>query len=109
MGIYCEKVRNLESYLSLAQLHPHSNEFIFRAVSMSKKENCYKLRMTSKPLSLSRTRETVLEAIKNIGLDPKDFVLHSLRSGGATANAGIPDRLFNDMADGNWTKPKTVM
>ena len=36
-----------------------------------------------------------------MGLNSKEFGLHSLRSGGATvaANAGVPDRL-RDMGDG---------
>ena len=34
-------------------------------------------------------------AVQVLGLDPKRFGLHSLRSGGvsAAANAGVPDRL----------------
>ena len=37
-----------------------------------------------------------------IGLDPKQYGLHSLRSGGATtaANRGVPDRLFK--RHGRW-------
>ena len=58
--------------------------------------------MTKKPLSYTRVREILLEALKNIGLDPKLFGTHSLRSGGATdaANAGVPDRLFKK--HGRW-------
>ena len=49
-----------------------------------------------KPLSYSRTREIVVEGLKKIGLNLKQFGLHSLRAGGATsaANNGVPDRLF---------------
>ena len=34
--------------------------------------------------------------LQAVGLDKKQFSLHSLRSGGATAaaNAGVPDRCF---------------
>ena len=41
-------------------------------------------------------RELLLEKLEKIGLNPKQYGLHSLRSGGATAaaNAGVPDRLF---------------
>ena len=41
-------------------------------------------------------RELVLQKLAALGLDPKLFGLHSLRSGGAStaANAGVPDRLF---------------
>ena len=44
----------------------------------------------------------MLERIKAIGLDPRQFGLHSLRSGGAlaAANAGVPDRWFKH--HGRW-------
>ena len=43
-----------------------------------------------------------MEGLSKIGLNPKLFGLHSLRSGGATsaANAGVPDRLFK--RHGRW-------
>ena len=46
--------------------------------------------------------EIVLEGLKEIGLNPKQFGLHSLRAGGATsaANNGVPDRLFK--RHGRW-------
>ena len=42
------------------------------------------------------TRKLVLQKPAALGLDPKRFGLHSLRSGGASAaaNAGVPDGLF---------------
>jgi hypothetical protein len=53
-------------------------------------------------LSYSRYREIFLDAIKQIGYDPKLYGLHSLRAGGATsaANAGVQDRLFK--RHGRW-------
>ena len=47
-------------------------------------------------MSYTRTRELVLGALSNIGLDKSQFGVHSLRAGGATAaaSAGIPDRAF---------------
>ena len=38
----------------------------------------------------------------SVGLNPKNFGMHSLRSGGATAaaNFGVPDRLFKK--HGRW-------
>ena len=49
-----------------------------------------------KPLSYSRTGKIVLEGFKKIGLNPKQFGLHSLKAGGATSAAinSVPDRLF---------------
>ena len=47
-------------------------------------------------------RKQVLDAISKIGLNPKHFGLHGLRSGGATAaaNNGVSDRLFK--RHGRW-------
>ena len=42
------------------------------------------------------------DRIQGLGMDPKQFGMHSLRAGGATAaaNAGVPDRLFK--RHGHW-------
>ena len=47
-------------------------------------------------LSYSRLRELLSDRIQGLGMDPKQFGMHSLRVGGATAaaNTGMPDRLF---------------
>ena len=47
-------------------------------------------------------REVFLAKLKSLGFNAKQFGLHSLRAGGATAaaNAGIPDRLFK--RHGRW-------
>ncbi len=47
-------------------------------------------------------RELFLQKIAELGYDPKQFGLHSLRAGGAStaANAGVPDRLFK--RHGRW-------
>ena len=54
------------------------------------------MRKIDKPLSYMTVGGHVLELLANIGLDPKKFGLHSLRSGGASAaaNLGVNDRLF---------------
>ena len=46
--------------------------------------------------------ELFLNKLAELGFDPKQFGLHSLRSGGATAaaNSGVPDRLFK--RHGRW-------
>ena len=53
-------------------------------------------------LSYTRVRELFLNKLAELGFDPKQFGLHSLRSGGATAaaNSGVPDRLFK--RHGRW-------
>ena len=69
------------------------NKFLFRGITSTKQG--YRLRASS-GISYSRVREVLLDKVKEVGLDPKEFGLHSLRAGGATAaaNAGVPDRLF---------------
>ena len=56
----------------------------------------------NKPLSYTRSRELLLEAVSAIGLDKTLFGLHSLRSGGASqaANNSVTDGLFK--AYGRW-------
>ena len=56
----------------------------------------------NKPISYSTTRKLFLQSLENIRLPSKEFGLHSLRSGGATAtaNAGITERLFKQ--HGRW-------
>ena len=53
-------------------------------------------------LSYTRVREFFLQKLTSLGFDAKQFGLHSLRSGGATAaaQAGVPDRLFK--RHGRW-------
>ena len=64
-------------------------------------KNGFKLRQAGS-ISYTRVRELVLTLLESIGLDRKQFGLHSLRSGGASAaaNAGVPDRCFK--RHGRW-------
>ena len=52
-------------------------------------------------------RELFLGKLSELGLDLKQFGLHTLRAGGATAaaKAGVPDRLFK--RHGRW-KPESA-
>ena len=61
---------------------------------------------TSRPLSRTRTRESVLNAIKPFVPDIKSYSLHSLRSGGASAasNAHVPPLLIS--RHGRWRSEK---
>ena len=47
-------------------------------------------------LSYTTVHEAVLEKFGAIGLDKRQYRLHSLRSGGASAaaNVGVPDHMF---------------
>lgn len=99
----CCPVANLQLYLAKADIiDPHSDQFIIRAVTKFPKKKLEKLRETNKPLSYTSAREWFLHAVKKLGLNVKDFGLHSLRSGGASAaaNAGVSDRLFK--RHGRW-------
>ena len=69
---------------------------------MTKKNPIGTLRNTTSSLSYTRMREILLHELEGIGLNKRNFGLHSLRSGGATAAAsgGVPDRLFK--RHGRW-------
>ncbi|XP_071133591.1 integrase/recombinase xerD homolog [Mytilus edulis] len=93
-------VKFLKHYCNLASLKINSSEYIFRC--LQSKKDTLELSKLNKPLSYTRAREILLEALCAIGLDKKQFGLHSLRSGGATqaANNGVSDRLFK--VHGRW-------
>ena len=96
---YCP-VAMLERYMRLANISStNSDNYLFRRLVSTK--NGQKLR-DSANLSYTRARELVLAMLESIGLDRKQFSLHSLRSGGASAaaNAGVPDRHFK--RHGRW-------
>ena len=97
---YCP-VAMLERYMCLANISVAnlSDNYLFRRLISTK--NGQKLR-DSANLSYTRARELVLAMLESIGLDRKQFSLHSLRSGGASAaaNAGVPDRHFK--RHGQW-------
>ena len=59
-------------------------------------------------LSYTRLRELFLQKLTSLGFDAKQFGLHSLKSGGATAaaQAGV---YLNDMVVGVQKQQKTVM
>ena len=83
-----------------------SNLPLFRPLIYFKKSNSYSLR--SSKLSYSRCREVfkhIKSCIKKLGLDPKCYGLHSLRSGGITSvvhhsGNSISDRLWK--LHGRW-------
>ena len=92
-------VAMLQRYFRLADIRSDADKLLFRGLSSIKQG--YRLR-PSGGLSYTRVWELVLEKLKDLGLDPKQFDLHSLRSGGASAaaNAGVPDRWFK--RHGRW-------
>ena len=70
-----------------------SNEYIFRALQYNKSNHKYTISKINKPLSYTRSRELLLEAVSAMGLD---FGWHNIRSGGASqaANNNVTYRLF---------------
>ena len=95
---YCP-VEMLKSYIALAGISD-PNGYIFR--NLTKVKMGYKIREVNQPLSYTRAREMILDALKPFVDDVSHFGVHSLRAGGATeaANAGVPDRLFK--RHGRW-------
>ena len=72
---------------------------LFWAIVSTKKDECLR---RGGGLSYSHLRELLLVKIEQLGMDPKQFGMHSFKTGGATAagNAGVPDRLFK--RHGRW-------
>ena len=92
----------LKLYLNKAAIPEKSDYYIFRNVALVKSTNTYILRPGNAPISYTQFRELLLSKLQNLGLDPQDFGMHSLRAGGATAAAaaGITERLF--LIHGRW-------
>ena len=92
-------VAMVERYMELAGTKGSPDKLLFQGL-ISTINGC-KLR-ESGGLSYTRVRELVLGMLLAIGLDHRQFGLHSLRAGGASAaaNAGVPDRLFK--RHGRW-------
>ncbi|XP_015768720.1 PREDICTED: uncharacterized protein LOC107347338 [Acropora digitifera] len=90
----------LKRYLDKFRIPPNSRDLIFKPISRGK--GFCKLVSPDKPISYSCIRDGFRRDLKNIGVDPSKFGLHSLRSGGATsaANNDINDRIFQ--RHGHW-------
>ena len=95
-------VTMLERYLAVANISLKSDDYIFRAITFLKSKNIHVLCKLNKPLSYTRARELLLEALDKVGVEKHNFGLHSLRSGGVTqaAQNKVPDRLLK--THGRW-------
>ena len=80
-GKYCP-VAILRRYIEAANLDLSSHLPLFRPLTKTK--SGYSLRNAK--LSYTRCREMFKTTLKDLGYDPKDYGIHSLRSGGATAD-----------------------
>ena len=85
--------KHLKDYLRLVNIDISSSQYIFRGISKGKKSQ---LRRKNKSISYTMIRQNLLNVIKAVGLNWKDYGLHSLRARGASlaVNKRIPDRLF---------------
>ena len=92
-------VSMMERYMSIAGISSSSSAKLFRGIVRTK--NGERLRRNGS-LSYTRMREVFLVKLTSLGFNARQYGLHSLRSGGATAaaNAGVPDRLFK--RHGRW-------
>ena len=92
----------LEEFMVVGGHRGHSK--LFRNIYRSK----YGVRLRRQPLTYSRALELVRDTFRNFGLNPKDYGLHSLRSGGASAAAAteVPERLI--ARQGGWKSLSTV-
>ena len=94
-------VAMLRRYLALAGLEDFDSEdFLFKPVVLKKSINKYVPKKGG--LSYNRCREILQFALTEVGLNPKQYGLHSLRAGGASAAAaiGVSDRLIKKQ--GRW-------
>ncbi|KAK3099945.1 hypothetical protein FSP39_012245 [Pinctada imbricata] len=94
-------VINLQRYFEYGNFQNISNDmFLFR--NLTKCCFGYIFRSNNIPMSYTRMREIFISAFSPFVSNIKDYGLHSLRSGGATAAAsfGIHDRLFK--RHGRW-------
>ena len=71
-------VKWLKIYINLAGLRLNSDNYVFRALSFIKSLGTYKLCNENIPLSYTRAREILLEALVGIGLDKSKYGLHSV-------------------------------
>ena len=92
----------LEEFMAVGRHTGHSK--LFRKIYHSK----YGVRLRRQPLTYSRALELVRDTFRNFGLNPKDYGLHSLRSGGASAVAAteVPECLI--ARQGGWRSLSTM-
>jgi len=90
--VYIKKLNNnycpvalLERYLDIGGVERNSNVPLFRKIRYFKSTNQYKF--WGDKLSYTRGLELFKNCLKDLGYNEKDYGLHSLRAGGATAAA----------------------
>ena len=83
----------LETYLARTGTQLSDHRFLFRPICKTARPEMLR---GSGNISYTCLGESFRKKLKELGYNPDNFGLHSLRAGGATAaaNNGIPDRLF---------------
>ena len=80
---YCS-VSVLRKYMNLAGIHDNNSDLpLFRPLVFHRSDSSYTLR--DGKMSYSSCREILRDSLKQLGLNPDDYGLHSLRSGGITS------------------------
>lgn len=77
----------LQKYIHVAGLAASSDDFLFSKLRFMKKTGKFVLANPQVSLSYTRAREILLDALSSVGENSRNFGLHSLRSGGASAFA----------------------
>ena len=92
-------VAMLERYMAINHISQDDQRYFFRPIQ--KMKNGEKLRESGR-ISATCLRDLFNRKIAALGFPAREFGLHSLRAGGATAaaNAKVPDRLFK--RHGRW-------
>ena len=93
----------LNKYLSLTKIKIGMNHFLFFPLKRIKGEAF----PINKMLSYASYRDIIKQSIERIGLDPKTYGTHSLRSGGATQLAPIVTE-HELLTCGRWRDPRSI-
>ena len=96
-------VSMLESYLARTRMQLSDQRFLFRPICKTARGEALR---DSGSISYSCLRDLFKKKLSDLGYNPLEFGLHSLRAGGATAaaNNGVSDRLFK--RHGRWKTDK---
>ena len=94
----------LSLYMKAAGFHKSKRDSSFLFTRVIFKNKKLQLFPTGKPMTYTNVRDIVKKKAQQIGLNPKDFATHSMRSGGATAaaEAGVDERLMQK--HGRWAQ-----
>jgi site-specific recombinase XerD len=101
-GGYSCPVSLLSRYMKSAGFSKSKRDSNFLFTRVIFKNKRLQIFHTGKPMTYSNVRDIVKNKAQQIGLDPKCFSTHSMRSGGATAaaEAGVDERLMQK--HGRW-------